>query len=102
MKIRKGDIVKIISGDDRGRQGKVLAALPRNNKIVVEGVNIQKKHVRPRREGEKGELVKIPAPFSVSRAMLMCPGCKRAVRVGYKFNDSGVKMRVCKRCGKEI
>ncbi len=102
MRIRKGDLVKITSGNDKGKQGKVLSVLPKQKKIVVEGVNIKKKHVRPKREGQKGELVRMPAPFSVSRVMFFCVRCSRPVRVGYQFNDTKQKLRVCKKCGSEI
>lgn len=102
VKIRKGDQVKIISGNDKGKQSKVLAVLPKSGKIVVDGVNIRKKHVRPKQQGKKGELVRIPASFPVSRAMLVCSKCGEAARVGYKINDSGRKARVCKKCGGEI
>lgn len=102
MKIKKGDIVKIISGNDKGKKGKVLAVFPEEERIVMEGVNIKKKHVRPKQQGKKGELVRIPAPFRASRVMLICGKCGEAARVGYKLNDSGTKSRVCKKCGGEI
>jgi large subunit ribosomal protein L24 len=101
MNLRKGDTVKIISGNDKGRTGKILAVFPKEGRIAAEGVNIKKKHVRPRKAGQKGELVQIPAPFSVSRAMLICPRCGKAVRVGSK-NIEGRKIRACKKCGGEI
>jgi len=98
MKIRKDDQVKIISGNDRGRTGKVLAVFPKGNRIIVEGVNVKKKHVRPRKSGQKGELVRIPAPFPAPRAMLVCPECGRAARMGFAVID-GKKSRQCKDCG---
>lgn len=101
MKIKKGDTVKIISGNDRGKQGKVLAVFPKDARIVVSGVNIKKKHVRPRRAGQKGELVQIPAPFPVARSMLVCSKCVKAARVGQKKVE-GRKIRVCKKCGVQI
>lgn len=101
MKLRTGDRVKIISGNDRGKEAKVLTVFPREGRIVVEGVNVRKKHVRPRAAGQKGELVRFPAPFASSRAMLVCASCAKAARVGYRL-DSRKKTRVCKRCGAEI
>lgn len=101
MKIRKGDTVKIVSGNDKGKQGKVLAVFPVPGKIMVEGANLKKKHVRPRRAGQKGEVVLIPAPFYASRARLVCPKCAKAVRIGYRLNEA-VKVRVCKKCGEEL
>ena len=101
-KIKKGDSVKIISGNDQGKQGKVLAVFPQDRKIVVEGVNMKKKHVRPKQQGKKGELVRMPAPFPSSRAMLVCGKCGKPTRAGHKINDSGTKSRVCKKCGGEV
>jgi large subunit ribosomal protein L24 len=101
MKIKKGDTVLIISGKDKGKKGKVLEAFPRQNKIVVEGVNIVKKHRRPRREREKGQIVEIPKPIDVSNVKLVCSKCGQAVRVGYRVTEKG-KYRFCKKCGQEI
>lgn len=101
MKLKKGDNVKIISGNDKGKSGKILAALPRIDRIVVEGVNMKKKHMKPRQQGKKGELVRIPAPFPVSRAMFVCPKCNKPARIGYSTKPQG-KERVCKKCGAEI
>ncbi len=101
MKIKTGDTVLIISGKDKGKRGKVIKSLPREGKIIVEGINIRKKHVRPRREGEKGQIVEVPAPFDVSNAKLICPKCKNATRVGYKIVEKN-KYRVCKKCNQEI
>ncbi len=102
MKIKKGDIVKIVSGNDRGKQGKVLAVFPKESKVVVDGLNMKKKHVRPRSQGKKGELIRLPAPLHVSRIMLLCSKCSKPTRVGYKINDLGIKSRVCLRCKGEI
>ena len=98
MHIRKGDQVKIISGNEKGAQGKVIAVFPVSRKIIIEGVHVKKKHVRPRRQGERGELVRMPAPFSSARAMLICSSCAKPARVGYRIGD-GKKFRICKRCG---
>ena len=101
MKIKKGDLVLIISGKDRGRKGKVLKAFPKELKILVEGINLKKKHVRPKREGEKGQIVQIPAPVQISNLKVICPKCGKATRVGYKIIDKK-KYRICKKCQKEI
>ena len=102
MKLRKGDQVKIISGNDKGKQGKILSILHESARIVVEGLNMKKKHMRPRQQGKKGEIVLVPASFASSRVMVVCTKCGKATRVGYKINESGVKSRVCKKCGGEI
>ncbi len=98
MRIKKGDTVQIISGKDKGNKGKVLRSLPKDNKIVVEGLNLVTKHVRPRRAGEKGQRIKMATPLNVSKAMLICPHCKRAIRVGYKILTDGRKKRFCRKC----
>ncbi|MEK9184005.1 MAG: 50S ribosomal protein L24 [Patescibacteria group bacterium] len=101
MNIKKGDTVKIISGKDRGKGGKVTFAFPKEGKIVVEGLNIKKKHSRPKKQGQKGQIIQISTPFSVSSAMLVCPSCKKTTRIGKKMAGSK-KFRVCKKCGAEI
>lgn len=102
MNIHKGDLVKVIAGNDKGKQGKVLSVFSKEGRIVVEGLNIKKKHVRPKRQGQKGELVRMPAPFAMSKSMLLCAHCSRPVRSGYKMDENGKKIRVCKKCGGNI
>ena len=100
MKIKKGDQVKIISGNDKGKQGKVLKVFSSENKILVEGINLKKKHVRPKQQGKKGELVKMAFPLQVSRVMLVCDKCGKPTRIGYKL-EQNKKYRVCKKCKNE-
>jgi len=110
MKIKKGDMVLIISGKYRGKRGKVLKAFPARPggypKILVEGINLVKKHQRPRTTGEKGQIIEILKPIGVSNTKLLCPKCGKATRVGYKIksNVKGQisKVRICKKCGQEI
>jgi large subunit ribosomal protein L24 len=101
VKIKKGDPVLIISGKYRGKKGKVLKAFPTEGKILVEGVNLVKKHRKPKKSGEKGQIIEIPAPLDVSNAKLFCPKCGKATRLGYKIEEKR-KFRVCKKCGQEI
>ncbi|TAK94982.1 50S ribosomal protein L24 [Patescibacteria group bacterium] len=101
MKIRKGDQVNIIAGKDRGKSGKVIRVIPEASRIVVEGLNLVKRHVRPRRSGEKGQRLETPASLNVSNAMLVCPKCGKATRVAYAVTEQG-KNRVCKQCKGEI
>lgn len=101
MKIRKGDTVKIISGNDKGKQGKVLSVSPKDGTIVIEGANMKKKHVRARQQGKKGEKVLVPAPVRTARVMLVCPKCGKPTRLGHQLLQ-GQKLRVCKRCGSEV
>lgn len=97
MKIKKGDTVLIIRGKDRGKVGKVIKALPKENRVVIEGLNLVKKHIKPKKEGEKGRIVEIPRPISIANVKLICPNCHKAVRVGYKF-EGEEKYRYCKKC----
>jgi len=101
MKIHKNDQILITSGKDRGKKGKVLNVFVDEGKIVVEGLNMRKKNARPKRTGEKGQLVHVPAPFSVANASLICPKCGKATRVGYKILDKK-KYRICKKCQSEF
>jgi large subunit ribosomal protein L24 len=100
--VRTGDTVVIISGDDKGKTGKVLEVSPAEGKIIVEVVNIITKHVRPRREGEEGGRVQAEGAFYASKAMIVCPKCNHGVRVGHKVLEDGSKVRVCKKCGVEL
>jgi large subunit ribosomal protein L24 len=101
MKIRKGDQVQILSGKDRGKKGKVLYSYPKKGKVVVEGMNLAKRHRRPRKEGEKGQRVEVPSPIDVSNLMLICPRCGKGTRIGYKIENEK-KFRLCKKCQAEI
>ncbi len=101
MKIKKNDNVIIIAGKDRGKQSKVLRVLNSTEQLLVEAVNIKKKRQHPRREGEKGQTVEVPNPVHQSNVLLFCPSCRQGVRIGAKI-VSNKKIRVCKKCGKEI
>jgi len=101
MKVKKGDTVLIISGKDKGKKGKIIQAFPKENRVLVEAANLRKKHVKPKRSGEKGQIVQIPAPMHVSNVKLVCPKCGKAARIGYKIEGNS-KYRLCKKCEKEI
>ncbi len=101
MRIKKGDTLLIISGKDRGRKGKVIEAFPKQGKVVVEGINLRKKHMKPKKSGEKGQIVETPGPLDVSDVKLICPKCGKAVKVGYKI-EGKKKYRICKTCKQEI
>ena len=101
MKIKKNDRVKMIAGKDKGKTGKVLRVFSSEEKIIIEGLNLVKRHKKPRREGEKGQRVEVPRKVSVSNVMLVCPKCGKTTRVGYKKTDSD-KFRLCKKCKAEI
>jgi large subunit ribosomal protein L24 len=97
LKIKKGDTVLVVKGKDKGKKGKVLRTFPREMKILVEGVNLVKKHQRPRREGEKGKIVEISKPIFISKVKLICPKCSKPTRVGFKI-EKNQKFRFCKKC----
>ena len=98
MKIKKGDIVKIMAGKDKGKTGKVAKVIPSEEKIIVEGMNIKKKNIRPKKQGQKGHIASISAPFYASNAMIICSSCGKTTRTGYKL-EGEKKIRVCKKCG---
>lgn len=97
MKIKKGDIVKILSGKDKGKTGKVVRLFPKKKRVMVEGINVYKKHVRPKRQNEKGEIVEVARPINISNVVLICPSCSKPTRVGYSI-DGEKKNRRCKKC----
>ncbi len=101
MKLKKGDQVLIIKGKDKGKKGKILRGFPAESKVLIEGVNIKKKHQKPKREGEKGQIVEVPSPLPVSKLKLICPKCGKPTRVGFKVRNKN-KYRICKKCGEEI
>lgn len=101
MKIKKDDQVLIISGKYRGKKGKVLRVLPEVGKIAVEGANLMKKHVKPKKSGEKGQIVSLPSPFPVSKVKLICPKCGKATRLGFIMSENK-KLRICKKCQERI
>ena len=101
MKIKQGDQVLVISGKDRGKKGKVIQVFPKKSRILVEGVNLRKKHVKPKRTGEKGQIVEMPGAIHISNTKLICPKCSKPTRVGYRIIEKR-KYRVCKKCDQEI
>jgi len=101
MKIKKGDKVQIITGKDRGKQGEILHVLPVSERVVVKGLNLMKRHIKAKRDGEKGELTSKEAPPHVPNAMLVCPHTGKPTRIGYKI-EGGEKIRVSKQSGKAL
>ena len=101
MKIKKRDTVLIISGKDKGKKGKILEVLSKEEKILVEGVNLMKKHQKPKKTGEKGQIIQLPKPIDVSNVKLICLKCGKPTRIGYRIVEKK-KYRTCKKCGQEI
>ena len=101
LKIKKGDTVKVLSGNDKGKTGEVLEIIPKTEKMIVKGVNIKKKHVKPRRQGEEGGIIPREFPIHASKVAVVCPKCGKAARIGFEV-DGDKKVRVCKKCGAKI
>ena len=101
MNIKKDDKVVVLSGKDKGKEGKILSADPKALKVVVEGVNVATKHQKPRKQGEEGGIIKVETPIYASKVQLVCPKCGKATRVAHKI-EGDKKVRVWKKCGAEI
>ena len=101
MNIKKDDKVVVLSGKDKGKEGKILYADPKALKVIVEGVNVATKHQKPRKQGEEGGIIKVETPIYASKVQLVCPKCGKATRVAHKI-EGDKKVRVCKKCGAEI
>ncbi|HJB49230.1 MAG TPA: 50S ribosomal protein L24 [Candidatus Olsenella excrementigallinarum] len=102
MNVKTGDKVVVLSGKDKGKEGLVIRALPAEGKVIVEGVAVVKKAVRPSAQNQQGGFVEKEAAIDVSNVMLVCPKCGKPTRVGHDVNDKGDKVRVCKKCGAQF
>jgi len=102
MNILTDDTVVVLSGKDKGKEGKVLRAMPDSNKLIVQGVNVATKHQKPRKQGDQGGIIKVETPIYASKVMRVCPKCGKPTRHAVKFLNDGKKVRVCKKCGETI
>jgi len=102
MNIKKEDKVIVLSGKDKGKEGRVISADPDNGKVIVEGVNVAKRHLKPRKAGEEGGIIKKETPIYASKVMRVCPKCGKPTREAHKFLKDGTKVRICKKCGEII
>lgn len=98
MKIKKNDIVQVRSGNEKGRKARVLKVFPKKNKVLLENLNLVVKHVKSKREGTKGQRIRVPVPIHISNVVLICPKCGQPTRVGYRILANGTKHRECKKC----
>ncbi|OGY41682.1 MAG: 50S ribosomal protein L24 [Candidatus Buchananbacteria bacterium RBG_13_39_9] len=103
MKLKSGDRVKVLAGKDKGKKGKILQVFVERNRASVEGVNLAIKHLRPRKQNEKGQKIEFPAPINISNLMVICPRCNKAVKIKYKYLDKTAgkkakKVRICGKC----
>ena len=99
MKIKKGDKVRVLTGKDRGKEGEVMRAIPERGKVIVDGVNVAKRHQRATRATTQGGIIDKDMPIPVANVALVCSSCGKPTRVGYRFDDQHRKIRVCKKCG---
>ncbi len=100
--VKTGDTVVVLSGKDRGKKGKVLEVSPREGKVIVEGINIVSKHVKPHKAGQEGGIVKAEGALYACKVQLVCPRCGEPTRVGSKTYEDGTKERICKKCGEAL
>ena len=101
MSIKKDDLVVVLSGKDKGKQGKVLEVMPKSGKVVVEKINVVSRHTKPRKQGEEGGIMKREAAIAACKVQVVCPKCSKGTRVAHKI-EGGKKTRVCKHCGAEL
>jgi large subunit ribosomal protein L24 len=101
-KIKRDDLVLVVAGKDRGKQGQVRQVLPRESRVLVQGVNMVKRHMRPRAMGTQAGIIEKEAPIHVSNVMIVCKSCGKPARVGIRVRPDGVKSRVCRSCGEDI
>ena len=101
MRIKKGDNVQVLSGNDKGKTGEVLKIMPDSGKIIVKEVNIRKKHVKPRKQGEEGGIISVECAIDSSKVNVVCPKCGKVTKVGYSV-EKNEKIRVCKKCGAKL
>ena len=102
MDIRRDDTVIVLSGRDKGVKGKVLVVDAKAGKVIVEGVSVAKRHMRPRRQGQEGGIIDKATPIYACKVMRVCPKCDQPTRAAHKVREDGTKVRVCKKCGAEI
>ena len=100
--VKKDDIVKVIAGKDRGKQGKVLRVFPKEGRLVVERINMIKRHTRPTQQLQQGGIIEREGKIHISNVMLLCPKCERGVRVGHRLLEDKKKVRICRRCGEVL
>ena len=101
MKLHKGDRVRVLSGKDRGKEGDVMRVLPKTNRVIVDGVNVAKRHQRATNATMQGGIIDKDMPLHISNVAIVCPSCDKPTRIGYRF-DGDTKVRVCRKCGKDL
>ena len=101
MKIKKGDTVQVLAGNDKGKTGEVLEVITKQDKIIAKGINVRKKHVKPRKQGDEGGIISIECAIPSAKVNVVCPKCNKPTRIGYQIEENK-KVRVCKKCGAKL
>ena len=101
MKIKKGDTVQVLSGNDKGKTGEVLEVIPKDSKVIVKGVNVRKKHIKPKKQGQEGGIIPLECSIPASKVNVVCPKCNKPTRIGY-ITEKDEKVRICKKCKAKI
>lgn len=101
MKIKKGDTVQVLSGNDKGKKGEVLEIMPKVDKVVVKGVNVRKRHIKPKKQGEEGGIIPVECAIHASKLSVVCPKCNKPTRIGYEI-EKDEKVRVCRKCSAKL
>lgn len=100
--VKTGDTVVVLSGKERGKKGKIIAVSPKEGKVIIEGINMVSKHVKPRKMGEAGGIVEAEGAMYASKVQIVCPNCGEKTRVAHKISEDGTKLRICKKCNKPL
>ncbi len=100
--VKTGDTVMVLNGKERGKKGKIIAVSPKEGKVIIEGINVVSKHVKPRRQGQEGGIVKTEGAMYACKVQLVCSHCGKPTRIGHKINNEGKKERICKKCGESL
>jgi large subunit ribosomal protein L24 len=102
MKLRKGDRIRVIAGKDVGKEGEITRAYPDSDRVIVDGVNVAKRHTRATGQTMQGGIIDKDMPLHVSNVAIICSSCDSTSRIGYRFDDDGTKVRICRKCGKDL
>jgi large subunit ribosomal protein L24 len=102
LSVRKDDVVVVLSGKDKGRKGKVMSTLPKEDKVLVEGINVSKRHSKPRKRTDPGGIIEKECPIYASKVMRVCPKCQKPTRAAFHITEDGTKNRICKKCGETV
>jgi large subunit ribosomal protein L24 len=102
MKVKKGDHVRVIAGKDVGKEGPITRVIPEQDRVIVDGINVAKRHTRAQGQTMQGGIIDKDMPIHVSNVAIVCSGCDQPTRIGYRFEGDGTKVRVCRKCGKDL